>query len=80
MTEQTIPNTDALTGWRKSSYSGTDNASCLEVLDGYPAGVPVRDSKVPHDPAVVFSAADWSVFVTAIKNGDMPAGTMLTLQ
>ncbi|AOP50668.1 DUF397 domain-containing protein [Streptomyces lydicus] len=57
----------ALTGWRKSSYSGAEGGSCIEVLDGYPAGVPVRDSKDSHGPAVVFPAAAWRVFVAAVK-------------
>ncbi|WP_432191236.1 DUF397 domain-containing protein [Streptomyces sp. bgisy027] len=57
-------------GWRKSSYSGTEADSCLEVLDNHPSGVPVRDSKTPHGPALVFSAADWSAFVAAAKDGE----------
>ncbi|MFB7337653.1 DUF397 domain-containing protein [Streptomyces adustus] len=43
--------------------------SCLEVLDRYPAGVPVRDSKVPHGPALVFGPAARSPFVSALKAG-----------
>jgi hypothetical protein len=73
MAEHTIPNADILSGWRKSSYSGTEANSCLEVLDGYPSGVPVRDSKIPHAPALVFPAAGWSSFVTAVKDDAFPA-------
>ena len=72
MTDRTIRNAATLGGWRKSSYSGSEAGSCLEVLDGHPAGVPVRDSKNAHGPAVVFSAADWSSFVTAVKKGELP--------
>ncbi|EST25252.1 DUF397 domain-containing protein [Streptomyces roseochromogenus] len=68
MTEHTISDASTLAGWRKSSYSGNEGGSCLEVLDGHPSGVPVRDSKVPQGPALVFSATDWSAFVTAVKN------------
>ncbi|MFJ4439367.1 DUF397 domain-containing protein [Streptomyces sp. NPDC088923] len=67
MTEHSIPNTMVLSSWRKSSYSGTNGASCLEVLDGHPAGVPLRDSKTPHGPALLLSAPSWSVFVAAVK-------------
>ncbi|MEV6998788.1 DUF397 domain-containing protein [Streptomyces sp. NPDC093982] len=67
MTDRTISNAATLRGWRKSSYSGSEAGSCLEVLDNHPSGVPVRDSKVPHGPALVFSAANWSAFVTAVK-------------
>ncbi|MFD5252029.1 DUF397 domain-containing protein [Streptomyces bobili] len=71
MTEQTIPNSSALAGWRKSSYSGPEGGSCVEVLDGHPAGLPVRDSKAPHGPALVFSAAGWSAFVVAVKTSNL---------
>lgn len=72
MTEHTIPDASTLNGWRKSSYSGSEGGSCVEVLDGHPSGVPVRDSKDPHGPALVFPAADWSSFISAVKNGDFP--------
>ncbi|MFI0785266.1 DUF397 domain-containing protein [Streptomyces lydicus] len=71
MTERTILNAATLTGWRKSSYSGPDKDSCLEVLDGHPAGVPVRDSKNPHGAALVFPAAAWASFVTAVKEQEL---------
>ncbi|WP_078906347.1 DUF397 domain-containing protein [Streptomyces sp. NRRL S-378] len=73
MIEHTIRNAAALTGWRKSSYSGNDADSCIEVLDGHPSGVPIRDSKVPHGPALVVSAACWSSFIAAAKEGQLPA-------
>jgi hypothetical protein len=68
--EHTILDAAALTGWRKSSYSGNEGGSCVEVLDWYSLGVPVRDSKIPHGPALVFPAAGWSSFVTAVKDGE----------
>ncbi|MEL5957462.1 DUF397 domain-containing protein [Streptomyces sp. CLV115] len=67
-TEPTIADARALTGWRKSSYSGGGNGECLEVADGY-TDVPVRDSKTPSGPALVFSADGWSSFVGAVKGG-----------
>ncbi|WP_320779045.1 DUF397 domain-containing protein [Streptomyces sp. CRN 30] len=68
-----IPTTAAPQGWRKSSYSNDQGGSCLEVLDHHPAGVPVRDSKYPDGPALLFPTAPWSSFVTAVRNGDLPA-------
>ncbi|NKQ26720.1 DUF397 domain-containing protein [Streptomyces galbus] len=73
MNEPTIPNASALHGWRKSTYSGNEGGSCIEVLDGYPTGVPVRDSKVPQGPALVFPSTIWTSFVAAIQNGSFPA-------
>lgn len=68
-----IPDASALTGWRKSSHSDNGVGGCLEVTDGYPGGVPVRDSKHPNGPALVFGAAAWASFVAAVKRGDFPA-------
>ncbi|WP_330317096.1 DUF397 domain-containing protein [Streptomyces platensis] len=58
--------------WRKSSYSNQDGGECIEVSDDLPALVPVRDSKAPHGPALLFNAAAWSSFVTAVKGGTLP--------
>ncbi|MFJ1650166.1 DUF397 domain-containing protein [Streptomyces sp. NPDC088337] len=73
MTEPIISNAAALSGWRKSSYSGSEGGSCLEVLDNHPAGVPVRDSKAPEGPALVFPSVGWTSFVTAVKDGHLSA-------
>ncbi|MEV5607887.1 DUF397 domain-containing protein [Streptomyces sp. NPDC052225] len=68
-----IPRASELGGWRKSSYSGADQGSCLEVVDGHPTTVPVRDSKTPHGPALLIPATGWSAFVNAVKGGNFPA-------
>ncbi|MEC4017764.1 DUF397 domain-containing protein [Streptomyces sp. H27-D2] len=67
-TEHITPQASTLTGWRKSTYSGGDQDSCVEVADGY-ADVPVRDSKDPHGPALIFPADAWSAFVQDVKFG-----------
>ncbi|WUH92962.1 DUF397 domain-containing protein [Streptomyces sp. NBC_00433] len=59
--------------WRKSSYSGGTNPdSCIEVADGYPGVVPVRDSKDPQGPALVFPAAAWAAFVADVRADRFP--------
>ncbi|MCP3818504.1 DUF397 domain-containing protein [Streptomyces sp. A3M-1-3] len=58
--------------WRKSSYSNSDGGQCVEVSDDFAAAIPVRDSKNPHGPVLVFPAADWSSFIAAIKGGQLP--------
>ncbi|AJT65302.1 DUF397 domain-containing protein [Streptomyces chattanoogensis] len=58
--------------WRKSSYSNPDGGQCIEVADNHPALVPVRDSKNPTGPALVFPAAAWTCFVTAVKDQSLP--------
>ncbi|MFJ7077986.1 DUF397 domain-containing protein [Streptomyces sp. NPDC098781] len=54
--------------WRKSSYSDGGGTNCVEVAEGHPGIVPVRDSKRPDDGSVlVFAATSWTVFVDGIK-------------
>ncbi|MFG2875130.1 DUF397 domain-containing protein [Streptomyces sp. NPDC048337] len=56
--------------WRKSSYSGNENA-CLELLTPPPPGqAPVRDSK-RTDAVIVFPSAAWSCLVEAVRRGDL---------
>ncbi|MFJ3903357.1 DUF397 domain-containing protein [Streptomyces sp. NPDC090025] len=52
--------------WRKSSRSNQDGGECLEVADGLPL-VPVRDSKNPTGPALLFAATAWSAFIDKVK-------------
>ena len=54
--------------WHKSSYSGGSGDNCLEVADGHPALVPVRDSKNPLGPKLVFRADTWSTFIDDLKH------------
>jgi hypothetical protein len=64
-----IPEHDLSTAtWHKSSYSGGGGNDCLEVADGHPTAVPVRDSKNPHGPKLVFRAEAWSAFVRATSD------------
>ncbi|WP_420707760.1 DUF397 domain-containing protein [Streptomyces sp. NRRL F-5135] len=69
----TIPDASALAAWRKSSYSDNGGGGCVEVSDGCPSVVPVRDSKAPQGPALVFRATDWAAFVGAVRAGDLSA-------
>ncbi|MFB8199371.1 Scr1 family TA system antitoxin-like transcriptional regulator [Kitasatospora purpeofusca] len=60
-----------LTGapWRKSTYSG-NGGQCVEVADGHAGVMPVRDSKDPQGPALVFPADAWRAFVAGIQAGE----------
>ncbi|MEV6193198.1 DUF397 domain-containing protein [Streptomyces sp. NPDC051920] len=53
----------SLTQWRKSTYSDDNGGSCLEVADGVPRLVPVRDSKLPDGPVVLIGADAWTAFL-----------------
>ncbi|MGW1175638.1 DUF397 domain-containing protein [Kitasatospora sp. NPDC002543] len=56
--------------WRKSSYSGTGGGACVEVADGFAGVMPVRDSKDPSGPALLFRSSAWQAFVTAVRTGE----------
>jgi len=55
--------------WHKSSYSGGQGGNCLEVSDGHPDFTPVRDSKNPHGPNLLFPTSAWAAFVEDLKRG-----------
>ncbi|WP_328328174.1 DUF397 domain-containing protein [Streptomyces sp. NBC_00455] len=54
--------------WLKSSYSGGDGSNCIEIARDFPGTVPVRDSKNPDGPALVFRASAWAEFVADLKH------------
>ena len=61
--------------WRKSSYSGSNGGDCIEAAPGFVHDlVPVRDSKDPQGPALLFTSAAFSAFVAAVKAGDPALG------
>ncbi|MDX3227034.1 DUF397 domain-containing protein [Streptomyces sp. ME19-01-6] len=59
--------------WVKSSYSGNGGGSCVEWAPNIAASgmVPVRDSKAPDGPALIFEAAAWASFVAFAKTCDI---------
>ncbi|WP_030619990.1 DUF397 domain-containing protein [Streptomyces fulvoviolaceus] len=59
--------------WRKSTYSGgSGGESCVEVADGVPGVVPVRDSKLPAGPVLLVGAAAWTEFTGAVATRPTP--------
>ncbi|MER7754457.1 DUF397 domain-containing protein [Kitasatospora sp. NPDC097643] len=60
--------------WRKSTYSN-GGGQCIEVADGFTGVMPVRDSKDPDGPVLLFSSPAWQAFVTAVRAGEFDAGT-----
>ncbi|GAB3121534.1 DUF397 domain-containing protein [Streptomyces calidiresistens] len=51
-------------GWFKSSHSGPDGDSCVEVSTSRPEAVWVRDSKDPRGPRLSVSPTAWRAFVS----------------
>ncbi|MFG2914812.1 DUF397 domain-containing protein [Kitasatospora sp. NPDC048298] len=59
-----------ITTWRKSTHSGS-GGQCVEVADSIPDLTPVRDSKDPDGPVLLFPAPAWQAFVTAVRTGEL---------
>ncbi|MET8541449.1 DUF397 domain-containing protein [Kitasatospora sp. NPDC004799] len=55
--------------WRRSSYSG-NGGQCVEMAAGFPNLAPIRDSKDPHGPALLFPSEAWASFVAAVRSGE----------
>src|SRR5580704_4574133 len=54
--------------WRSAKCS---TQSCVEIADVPDGSVAIRDSKAGEtSPVLLFSADEWSAFVTGIKAGD----------
>lgn len=53
--------------WRKSSRSGSNGGSCVEVADNLPGVVGVRDSKDPTGPVLTFDPQTWQAFIGFAK-------------
>jgi Domain of unknown function (DUF397) len=56
--------------WRKSSYSGGNGGTCVEVARNLPGVVAVRDSKDPGGPELAFPPRAWEAFTCHVKAGD----------
>ncbi|MFJ8041286.1 DUF397 domain-containing protein [Kitasatospora sp. NPDC096147] len=66
MSMATSPKVDlSVAVWVKSSHSEGNSGNCVEWAPGSVGGgvVPVRDSKDPEGPALVFGVEAWASFV-----------------
>ncbi|WP_329136099.1 DUF397 domain-containing protein [Streptomyces sp. NBC_01476] len=59
--------------WLKSSYSDNNGGNCVEIAPGFPGLVPVRDSKDPAGPALLFPTPAWHSFLTALRTETLTA-------
>ncbi|MFF7307383.1 DUF397 domain-containing protein [Streptomyces sp. NPDC008137] len=55
--------------WRKSSYSDGNGGNCVEVADGIPGTVPVRDSKLAKNdgPVLLVGPDAWRAFIGTVE-------------
>jgi hypothetical protein len=55
--------------WLRSTRSGA-NGNCVEAARLADGRYALRDSKTPYGPVLLFSHAEWGVFVERAKDGD----------
>ncbi|SFQ81965.1 DUF397 domain-containing protein [Amycolatopsis rubida] len=55
--------------WRRSSFSGPDGGTCVEVNLSAAGIVGVRDSKLADSPILLFSAREWHGLLDAVRAG-----------
>ncbi len=55
--------------WKKSSKSGGNGGSCVEVRQHNQA-IQVRDSKDPHGAILRFTRREWEAFIGGAKDGE----------
>ncbi|MDG4804791.1 DUF397 domain-containing protein [Micromonospora sp. WMMD980] len=53
--------------WRKSTKSGNNGGSCVEIADNLPGVVLVRDTKDRDGGTLTFGPASWRGFVNLAK-------------
>ncbi|MCX4582642.1 DUF397 domain-containing protein [Streptomyces sp. NBC_01481] len=59
--------------WVRSSYSGPDGGQCVEWSPAFARAhqvVPVRDSKYPAGPVLMFSPEGWAGLVEFARNAN----------
>ncbi|HEY8987199.1 MAG TPA: DUF397 domain-containing protein [Streptomyces sp.] len=75
MTDKAVARTAAdLPGaaWFKSSYSGSDQSTCVEVADVRRDfdQVAIRDSKNPHGPVILLGTAPFASLIGHVRSAD----------
>ncbi len=53
--------------WVKSTYSGSEGGSCVELAAVPDGGIAVRDSKNPTGPVLRFTTEEWASFMDRIR-------------
>ncbi|MFI6694420.1 DUF397 domain-containing protein [Streptomyces sp. NPDC050433] len=76
MSVHRIPDASILTTWRKSSYSGGDNGSCLEVADALPWR---KSSYSGGDNGSCLEVVDGLVDVVPVRDSKNPHGPALVV-
>ncbi|MFD3481929.1 DUF397 domain-containing protein [Streptomyces sp. NPDC058665] len=68
-----MKNQDVVTAFKKSSASAGGTQDCVEVAHTADGGRAVRDTKDRAAGTQFYTPAQWSAFLTGIKNGEIGA-------
>jgi len=63
--------------WRKSTFSGSADQSCVEVATNVTGSVAVRHSKDAVGAQLVFSLPEWVAFVRGVRAGEFDLDSTL---
>ena len=69
-----IAETTTITGWRKSSYSGSQG-NCVEFAPFGEQLVAARNSRDPQGAVLFFDRDELGAFLDAAKNGELDSLT-----
>lgn len=60
--------------WRKSSRSGSNGGTCVELASAAPGWVATRDSKNPAGGILLFRTGEMTAFLAKVRAGhhDLP--------
>lgn len=63
---------DTALAWRKSTFSGEneDSNGCVEFAELPDGGVAIRDTKDRSQPALRYTAAEWTAFLAGVRAGE----------
>ncbi|MGI5126107.1 DUF397 domain-containing protein [Pseudonocardia sp. CA-107938] len=61
---------DSALDWRKSTFSGNNGGGCVEFARLPDGGVAIRDTKDRTQPALRYTAAEWTAFLAGVRAGE----------
>ena len=57
--------------WRKSSYSSSNDPTCVEVAAKTSDAIAIRDSKDPEGDVLLLSRSEWRAFLMRVKGNEL---------